>query len=52
MKYEVEMSGYANLDPMIIIRGNVVKVSTVAVVLAVIGALAVAGLLGWWLLRS
>jgi len=51
-KYEVDMTGYTKLDPMIIIRGRVVTISTVAVVLAVIGALAVAGLLGWWLLPN
>jgi hypothetical protein len=50
--YKVSMSGYADLDPMIIIRGNVVKPSKVAVVLAVIGGLVVAALLGWWFLRA
>jgi hypothetical protein len=51
-KYVVEMTGYEKLDPMIIIRGNVVKDYTVAVALAVIGGLVVAGLLAYWYLRQ
>jgi hypothetical protein len=46
------MTGYEKLDPMIIIRGNVVKDYTAAVALAVIGGLVVAGLLAYWYLRQ
>jgi len=50
-RYKVAMSGYTELDPMIIIRGRA-KVSTIAVLVAVIGALAVAGLLSWWFFQT